>query len=202
MHLEACGGPGPHDGGNLRVVVADAGVQAVVVERGDGRDQDPGLGGCREDVVEERGEAAGCVGDILVLNDVIGADMEEDGLRVALLHPVDDVRIELVDAPAGVALVVMVAQGFGAVGLGADKVDGVSLLGELFPQFDSVASGAAESVGDRVSEGHDAHAAVGLMGGGAAVGVCDREGGRGQRDRSEQADQPSGSDGQRHLSPW
>jgi hypothetical protein len=111
--------------------------------------------------------------------------VQQHRTRVGSPQPGDDVGVELVDAPTGVALVVVVTEAGRPVEPGADEVDCVAATGQPLPQVDPVPTGHVEPVGDRVAEWHDAYTTVRL-----GLGGCDLD----QRQHSAE-DEPEGPGG-------
>ena len=86
-------------------------------------------------------------------------------VRPVGVQPADDVGVDLVDAPAGMTLVVVVTQAGRPVELRADEVHPVPAAGEALPQPDPVPARHLGALGDRVAERHHPYPAVGLRAG-------------------------------------
>ena len=106
-------------------------------------------------------------------------------------QPAGDVGVDLVDPPARVALVVVVAEAGRPVELGADEVDPVAGGRHPLPQADAVAAGNLDAVGDRVAQRHHPDAAVGLGRRHPALGEDAQRRGHGQRGRGGRESDPS-----------
>jgi len=78
-------------------------------------------------------------GDVVVLVQVVRADQQHDGARIALPEPGVDVRVELVDPPADVTLVVVVAEFGRTVGHGS-RIDSTG-RGQESNRFDASSPG-------------------------------------------------------------
>jgi hypothetical protein len=117
-----------------------------------------------DDVVEQRAQAVGRLGEVVVVEQVVGADVEQDDVGRRVGHPLVDAVGELGDPPAGVALVVVV--GARAVVLRPDEVDGQPGLGQPGAEGRAVAVGGriALAEGDAVAERHDAQPGGGVIG--------------------------------------
>jgi hypothetical protein len=106
------------------------------------------------------GQSGRCGGQVEVLQHVVRADVQQHRVGGEGLQPAHDVGVDLVDAPARVPFVVVVAQAGRSVELRSDEVDPVAVAIEALPEADPVAAGHLGSFGDGVTERHDPHAAV------------------------------------------
>lgn len=165
VHAPARGGPAPDDAGDRGVVGGGPGLQHGVGQRDDRGDEQLGLRGGRGDAVDESGEPGGRVGRVAVLDHVVGPYVQQHRARGRRADPPGDARVDLVDPPPRVALVVMIGQLGGPVVARAHEVDEVAGVGQRPPQGDAVPAGEGEAVGDGVAQRHDPRAAVGLRGG-------------------------------------
>ncbi len=100
-----------HDRGNCRVEGTAGRLLPGVGQRDDGGDEHFGGRYGGRDVVDQRRQPAWRAGQVVVLQHVVGADVQQHSVRLVGVQPADDVGVDLVDPPAGVALVVVVAEG-------------------------------------------------------------------------------------------
>src|SRR5207247_2347422 len=96
-----------HDAGDGGVEGTGGRVLARVADRDDLGDKHLRGGHGGGDVVDQGGQPVGRVPHVEVLQHVVGADVQQHGVRLEPVEPTDDVGVDLVDAPAGVALVVV-----------------------------------------------------------------------------------------------
>ncbi len=88
------------------------------------------------------GEPVRRVGQVAVLADVVGADVQQHGPRLVGAHPADDVGVDLVDPPSPPVppLVVVVPEAGRPVEGRPDEVRGVAALRQALPEPDAVAA--------------------------------------------------------------
>lgn len=143
--------------GELAVDVLGAGVGARVEVDDEGGEDDGGVGGGGPEVVEQVVHAAAGVVDVEVLRRVVGADVDGVDVGQDAGHVLLRLALHLLDAEAGVALVLVVLHA--AARLGAYHVDGVAGAHDLVAELGAVAVAVrrADAEGDGGAEGHQAH---------------------------------------------
>ena len=145
----------------LLVDLLDAGLNVGGGVDDEGGEDDSGIGGGGVEVVDEVSHAGTGVANVVVLDGVVGAEV--DGVDVGVIGRDIGlgVALDIGDLEAGVSLALVV--GHVAAGLGAYHVDGeaVVLEGGLEVLAVTVAIGGEVAEGDRGTEGHENKVLIG-----------------------------------------
>ena len=139
------------------IIGDDPGITQRIAQGRDLRDDHRGVGQRGGNLFEQVVQPVRRAAEVVVLDDIVTADMQQDDLWLIGLEPGDDMRGDLVDAPAWMPFVIPVWQTGGAIVLRADKDDVIMVGHTIVPQRDAISSpvGGADARRNGIAEGHD-----------------------------------------------
>jgi hypothetical protein len=114
-------------------------------------------GPVRRHFLDQRVEPVGRVRLVVILPEVVRSDQQQQNIRIRLRpEHVQNDRIDLIDPPSAVALVIRIRHAGRVAGLAADVVDVVPGIGQQLVQRQTVTAVDTGPVGDRIADRHDA----------------------------------------------